>query len=100
MKIRLLCLIILLLSAAVFGEEKETDVLKKMRATGLIVVIDSARKPVEIQIENEGDTIVCYSQKHKDSQFFTVHKWMFQRGQYSILVECIDGELSYKPGYV
>lgn len=100
MKMRLLFLSLLVLCTVVSADEKENDVLRKMRVAGLIVVIDSDNKPVEVQIENEGDTIVCYSQKHKDSRFFTVHKWMFKRGQFSILIHCVEDGLSYKQGYI
>lgn len=100
MKMRLLCVALFSLGLNVSAEEKEAKVLREMRAAGYIVVIDSAEKPVEIQKESEGGTIVCYSLKHKDSQYFTVRKEMFERGQFSILIACTEGELSVKPGYI
>lgn len=100
MKMRLLFLGLLVLCTSVSSDEGEHNVLRKLRDAGYIVVIDADKKPVEVQIENEGDTIVCYSQKHKDSRYFTLHKWMFEKGQFSILIHCVEDGLYYKQGYV
>ena len=97
---RLLFLGLLLLCINSLGDEKESKTVREMRSAGFIVVFDSENRPVEVQIESAGDTIVCYSQQYKDSQFFTVRKEMFKRGQFSILIYCTKGELSFKQGYI
>lgn len=99
MKMRLLFLGLLVLCTSVSSDERGDNVLRKLRDAGYIVVIDAAKKPVEIQIESEGKTIVCYSQEHKDSQYFTVRKEMFENGL-STLVKCMKGELSFDPGFI
>ena len=100
MKALIVAVSLLLLSASVNGQNNESAIVNEMRRAGFIIVFDSEKKPVEVQIESEGDTIVCFSQKHKDSVFFTLHKWMFSSGHPSILIRCKEGELLVTPGYM
>lgn len=74
--------------------------VKQLEREGHIVIESGSQKSRELQYEAIGRVIICMRADVEHVAVHTVTERMFKRGHFSILVQCHDGKLFVREGYL